>query len=102
MVDTSALNPIHQKGFFENLVDNMEIGVIISDTMGKIIYINRTYSRFLDVDIESSIGKHVTEVISNSRLHIVAKTGIAEVNYPHKYKTTGFLVHRIPLRETVV
>ncbi|MCW8804493.1 MAG: sigma 54-interacting transcriptional regulator [Ignavibacteriaceae bacterium] len=99
MVDAPAFNPIHQKGFFENLVDNMEIGVIISDTRGKIIYINRTYSRFLDVDIEGSIGKHVTEVISNSRLHIVAKTGISEVNYPHKYKTTGFLVHRIPLRE---
>jgi transcriptional regulator with PAS, ATPase and Fis domain len=99
MVDTLASNPINQKGFFENLVNNMEIGVIISDTNGKIIYINRTYSRFLDVDIESSIGKHATEVISNSRLHIVAKTGIAEVNYPHKYKDTGFLVHRIPLRE---
>jgi transcriptional regulator with PAS, ATPase and Fis domain len=99
MVDAHASNPIHQKGFFKNLVDNMEIGVIISDTNGEIIYINRTYSRFLDVNIERSVGKHATEVISNSRLHIVAKTGIAEVNYPHKYKDTGFLVHRIPLRE---
>lgn len=99
MADTPFSNPIHRKGFFENLVENMEIGVIISDPNGKIIYINRTYSRFLDIDIESSIGKHATEVISNSRLHIVAKTGIAEVNYPHRYKDTGFLVHRIPLRE---
>ena len=77
----------------------MEIGVIISDRSGKIIYINSTYARFLDIDIQASLGKHVTEVISNSRLHIVAQTGIAEVNYPHKYKDTGFLVHRIPLRE---
>jgi len=99
MADTLASNPINRKGFFENLVENMEIGVIISDADGKIIFINRTYARFLDIDIESSIGKHATEVISNSRLHIVAKTGIAEVNYPHKYRDTGFLVHRIPLRE---
>ena len=99
MADTPDLNPIHRKGFFENLVENMEIGVIISDPAGIIIYINRTYARFLDIDIETSLGKHVTKVISNSRLHIVAETGIAEVNYPHKYKDTGFLVHRIPLRE---
>lgn len=92
-------NPVERTGFFKNLVDHMEIGVIISDTNGKLIYINETYARFLDIDIPQSLGKHVTEVISNSRLHIVAKTGIAEVNYPHKYKSTGFLVHRIPLRE---
>lgn len=99
MAEATIPNPIHHQGFFENLVENMEIGVIISDTDGKIIYINRTYARFLDIDIQSSLGQHVTAVISNSRLHIVAKTGIAEVNYPHKYKNTGFLVHRIPLRQ---
>lgn len=94
-----AANPIYHNGFFANLVENMEIGVIISDPEGKIIYINSTYARFLDIDIKSSIGKHATKVISNSRLHIVAQTGIAEINYPHQYKDTGFLVHRIPLRE---
>ena len=99
MVDQSAVNPIERTGFFRNLVENMEIGVIISDTDGKIIYINRTYARFLDVDIENSLGKHATEVISNSRLHIVAKSGIAEINYPHQYKGMGLLVHRIPLRD---
>lgn len=99
MAEATITNPIHRKGFFENLVANMEIGVIIADTDGKIIYINETYARFLDIDIKSSIGKHATAVISNSRLHIVAQTGIAEVNYPHKYKGTGFLVHRIPIRE---
>ena len=67
--------------------------------MGEIIYINKTYSRFLDIDIKSSLGRPIREVITNSRLPIVAKTGIPEVNYPHKYKNTGFLVHRIPLRE---
>ena len=92
-------NPIYRTGFFKNLVENMEIGVIICDTDGKIVYINRTYARFLDIDIENSLGRHATQVISNSRLPIVAKTGIAEINYPHQFKDTGFLVHRVPLRE---
>ncbi|MEN8782508.1 MAG: hypothetical protein ABF292_15510 [Desulfobacterales bacterium] len=38
-------------------------------------------------------------MVANSRLHIVAQTGIAEVNYPHEFKDIGFLVHRILIRE---
>ena len=98
-MDETIPNPIEKKGFFKNLVDNMEIGVIISDPAGVIIYINKTYARFLDIDIESSLGRPVREVITNSRLPVVAKTGIPEINYPHKYKDMGLLVHRIPLRE---
>jgi transcriptional regulator with PAS, ATPase and Fis domain len=86
-------------GFFKRLLDNMQIGIIVSDAEGFLIYINETYARFLNIDIEASIGKHATEVIANSRLHIVAKTGIPEINYPHKFKDTGFLVHRVPIKK---
>ena len=85
--------------FLKKLLDNMQIGVIISDQDGYIIYINDTYARFLNIDPAAQIGKHATEVVANTRLHIVAKTGIAEVNYPHEFKDIGFLVHRIPIRE---
>ncbi len=85
--------------FFKRLLDHMQIGIIVSDAEGVLIYINQTYARFLNIDIEESLGKHATEVIANSRLHIVAKTGIAEINYPHKFKDTGFLVHRVPIQK---
>jgi transcriptional regulator with PAS, ATPase and Fis domain len=84
--------------FFKKLLDNMQIGIIVSDAEGRLIYINPTYSRFLNINIEDSIGRHATEVISNTRLHIVAKTGQAEINFPHKFKEKGFLVHRIPIQ----
>lgn len=99
MPDANVINPIHRKGFFKSLVDHMEIGVIITDPEGKVLYINRTYGRFLGIDIEKSIGRHVTSVVSNSRLHVVAQTGMPEINYPHKFQDTGFLVHRIPIRD---
>jgi transcriptional regulator with PAS, ATPase and Fis domain len=84
---------------FKKLVDNMQIGVIVSDHNGYIIYINDTYARFLNINPEAYIGRHATELGVNSRLHIVAGTGKAEVNYPHRFKDTGFLVHRVPIRE---
>lgn len=99
MADSTLSNPIYRPGFFKNLVEMMEIGVIICDSDGKIVFINRTYARFLNIDINDSLGRHVTQVISNSRLPAVAKTGIAEINYPHPFKDIGFLVHRVPLRE---
>lgn len=89
----------HHPDFFKALVDNMQIGVIVADHEGHIIYLNETYARFLNLDPETQIGKHATEIGVNSRLHIVAKTGKAEVNWPHQLKDTAFLVHRVPIKE---
>lgn len=86
-------------GFFRKLVDSMEVGVIVSDHEGIIIYMNQTYARFLEMNPEEQIGRHATEVVANSRLGVVAETGVAEINYPHKFKDTGFLVHRVPIKE---
>jgi PAS domain S-box-containing protein len=92
-------SPIQHLGFFKKIVDNLQIGVIICDREGIIIYINDTYARFLGIDPKAEIGKHATEVVANSRLHIVAKTGQMEINYPHQFKEHGFLVHRVPIKE---
>ena len=90
---------VHKEGFFKSLLDNMQVGVIVSDHKGYIVYINDTYARFLGIDPKTDIGKHATELGVNSRLHIVAKTGNAEVNYPHQLKDKGYLVHRVPIKE---
>jgi transcriptional regulator with PAS, ATPase and Fis domain len=92
-------SPVHRMDFFKEVVDTLQIGVIISDHAGRIIYINDTYARFLDIDPQAEVGKHATEVIANTRLHIVAQTGQMEINYPHQFKEHGFLVHRVPIKE---
>ena len=92
-------SPVHRLDFFKRIVDNLQVGVIITDPVGRIIYINDTYARFLDIDPRVEVGKHATEVVANSRLHIVARTGQMEINYPHQFKEHGFLVHRVPIKE---
>jgi transcriptional regulator with PAS, ATPase and Fis domain len=92
-------SPIHGGDFFKRVVDDLKIGVIIADHEGTVIYINDTYARFLNIDPHREIGKHATQVIANTRLHIVAKTGQMEINYPHQFKEHGFLVHRVPIKE---
>jgi PAS domain S-box-containing protein len=94
-----ADSPVHRMDFFKKIVDSLQIGVIISDSEGRIIYINDTYARFLGIDPQAEVGKHATDVVANTRLHIVAKTGQMEINYPHQFKEHGFLVHRVPIKE---
>ena len=94
-----ARNLVEKPGFFKNLIDSMKVGVIVADHEGYIVYVNQTYAEFLGIDPESQIGVHASEMGVNSRLHIVARSGQAEINYPHELKDRGYLVQRIPIRE---
>ena len=59
--DKSFDTPLIQtEGFFKKILDNMQVGVIISDPEGIIVYINETYARFLNIDAAAQIGKHAT------------------------------------------
>lgn len=96
---TKAADTDYQDSFYKTLFDNMQIGAIVTDASGFITYINETYARFLNVDAEKAIGLHATKLVPNTRLHLVAKTGQQEINYPHQHENIGFLVHRVPIRE---
>jgi PAS domain S-box-containing protein len=85
--------------FLELILDNIHNGVIITDADGHVIYFNKPYGQFLGIDADAQIGKHATEVIENTRMHIVAKTGEAEINKPHKIKGRNMVVQRIPIKQ---
>lgn len=93
------MQTLKEKGFFKSVLDAMQIGVIVTDANGYIIYANSTYAQFLEIDLDQMIGKYAPDVVESTRLHIVAKTGQAEINYPHRHKDLGFLVQRIPIKQ---
>ncbi|HHT9130811.1 MAG TPA: hypothetical protein ACFYEC_08115, partial [Candidatus Brocadiaceae bacterium] len=59
---------------FKDLSELADESMVVVDTEGYIQILTRSFANFLGVDLERSIGKHVTEVIENTRMHIVAKT----------------------------
>lgn len=79
-----------------NHIDN---GALVVDPEGYITHFNEPYGRFLELDPAKQIGKHVTDVVENSRMHIVAKTGIAEINVSHSIRGEKMLVQRIPIKD---
>ncbi len=84
--------------FYETILDNIYNGVMITDPDGKIIFFSKTYGNFLGIDPKGTIGKHCTEVIENTRMHIVAKTEVSEIDQPHPIKGKDMVVQRIPIK----
>lgn len=81
----------------ELILDNIYNGVIVTDAEGYVMYFNKQYGQFLGIDPKEQIGKHVTKVIENTRMHIVAKTGKPELNKAHSIKGQEMVVQRIPI-----
>ncbi|MCK5916420.1 MAG: sigma 54-interacting transcriptional regulator, partial [Deltaproteobacteria bacterium] len=81
------------------IIDNIHNGVIVTDAEGYIIFLNKPYSRFLGIDPAAQIGRHATEVIENTRMHIVARTGIIEINKAHRLNNQDMVVQRIPIKK---
>jgi PAS domain S-box-containing protein len=83
-----------------NLIfDHIENGALVTDKEGYILYFNRPYARFLGIEAEQVIGKHVSEVLEGSRMHIVAKSGKAELNQLFTSRGRDMVVQRIPIFE---
>jgi transcriptional regulator with PAS, ATPase and Fis domain len=83
---------------YEAVLNNILSGVLITDPDGYVIFMSETYGRFLGMDPKTKIGKHCTDVIENTRMHIVAKTGIPEINHPHDIMGQQMVVQRLPIR----
>jgi PAS domain S-box-containing protein len=98
-MDPKDLNELKEQiRFYETILDNIYNGVMITDPGGKIIFFSKTYGNFLGIDPRETIGKNCTEVIENTRMDIVAKTGIPEIDQPHRIMGQDMVVQRIPIK----
>jgi PAS domain S-box-containing protein len=88
-----------QLEMFQLIFDSIYNGSMVTDADGYITHFNKPYGRFLGLDPEKQIGKLTTEVVENSRMHIVAKTGKAEINQSHRIKGQDMVVQRIPIKK---
>lgn len=95
-----SLEALKEKvAFYERVLDNIRNGVMITDPTGRIIFFSKTYGNFLGIDPRKVIGKHCREVVENTRMDIVARTGIPEINDAHRIKGQNMVVQRIPIKK---
>lgn len=88
-----------QLQLFQLIFDNIPSGAMVTDVDGRVTHLNRPYAEFLGIDIAKNIGRHCTEVVENSRMHVVGRTGVAEINQLQLIRGQNIVVHRIPLKK---
>ena len=97
-MESKEINELREKvAFYEAILDNIHNGVMITDPDGRVIFFSKSYGNFLGIDPRQAIGKHCTEVVENTRMHVVAQTGVAEIDHPHRIKGQDMVVQRIPI-----
>lgn len=83
----------------ENALETVD-GLIITDNDDKIIFLNKKYAEMMHVSREEAVGKNVREIIPQTRMDIVAKTGVAEIGSVHRIDSyTPVVCNRIPIEK---
>ncbi|WP_345240531.1 sigma-54 interaction domain-containing protein [Pontibacillus salipaludis] len=93
-----SIRDSHKQDVFDTFFENGNFCIVVVDHEGFVSYINESYCSFLNVDKHEAIGKHVTEVIENTRMHLVAETGKEEMADLQYIRGNYMIANRIPLR----
>ncbi|MCK9443975.1 MAG: sigma 54-interacting transcriptional regulator [Tissierellaceae bacterium] len=79
----------------EDILNYAYEGYVLVDPQGRIVKMN--YDKLLGIKEEDAIGKHVEDVIENTRMHIVVKTGLKEIRDVQRIQGHDMITNRIPI-----
>lgn len=85
------------QGLFGAIVDSIHDGIIAIDPDERIILLNRSAQKILKIEGDKAIGKKVGEVVPNTRLPIVLRTGAPELNQLQELEDTTIVTNRMPV-----
>jgi len=93
---TAAAELLDAERLLEAL-DAMDECLVAVDRDGIVRLLNRPYCHFLGIAPEQAIGRPVTEVIENTRMHVVARSGRAEVAQIQLIQGRHMIASRYPI-----
>lgn len=81
----------------ETILETTYDGIVVVDKDGIITRFNKAYQSFLGIDEKDAVGRPVEDVIENTRMHVVVKTGKPEIGETQKIQGHEMVVMRIPI-----
>lgn len=83
----------------KNIIDQLQEGVIAIDEYEKIIFINKSAKDILELhNNEKILGKNVINVVPNTRLHDILRTGEKEIDRLQNLGNKVIITSRTPIR----
>lgn len=70
-------------------------GYVLVDARGRVVMIQ--YEKLLGISQEEALGRPVDEVIENTRMHIVVRTGVEELRHVQRIQGHDMITNRIPI-----
>ncbi len=80
------------------VLDSVIEGIILVDKDAKVVYVNNNACKLLGLSPDI-IGRPVEEVVNNTRLHVVVRNGIPEIDQVQHTGNAIIITSRIPLRD---
>lgn len=72
-------------------------GIVVVNKEGIITMMSDAYKKFLGINaLDEPVGKHITHVIPNTRMHIVAQTEKSEINQFQEINGSYMIATRVP------
>lgn len=84
---------------FDYFLNNPYESMVVVDDQARVQFIPPVHEKFFGIKRGEAIGKHVTEVIENTNLHEVVRTGKADIGKLQEMGGVTRVVARIPLIE---
>ncbi|MBN2793832.1 MAG: sigma-54-dependent transcriptional regulator [Clostridia bacterium] len=81
----------------ELILDSTHDAMIAVDVQGMITLFNRAAEKLTNIKAEDALGKNVEEVIENTRLPYVMKTGVAELDQKQQLGPIDIITNRMPV-----
>ncbi|MCG8402709.1 MAG: sigma-54-dependent Fis family transcriptional regulator [Firmicutes bacterium] len=81
------------------ILDAIREGLLAVDRKGRITLFNRAAEQIIGVPARDALGCRVDQVVPNTRLHIVLKTGRPEIDQRQEVGNTTILTSRLPVRD---
>ncbi|MFA5489979.1 MAG: sigma 54-interacting transcriptional regulator [Candidimonas sp.] len=81
-------------------ITNPYEAITVVDDQARVRYMSPVHQRFFGVALESIAGRPVKEVIENTRLDVVLRTGVPEIGHVQKVQGTTRIVNRSPIFDT--
>lgn len=96
-IDKALMSEREHSKVLETIFKTAYDWIVLVDPEGIVTMMSDSYLDFVSMSKEEAIGKHVTEVIPNTRMHIVAKTGKAEIGDIQEIKGNHMIATRLPV-----
>ena len=90
---------IDEASLLETMLAAPDELIVVVNQNGYIENMSQAYGDFLGIQVQNAIGRHVTEVIENTRMDIVVKTGVPETGETQDIHGEKMIATRIPIRK---